>query len=127
MSCYPSNGSGGADWRKPLDPDNTSAGSPYRMDFREAIGAGNLASATAVAESGIALSGNLAVGTWVESTTYPDTGTFTETPTDAHAVQVVMVAEATAIPGRRYGVTIVATDGDGYEHHRTGYITVAER
>lgn len=127
MADYPANGSGGVTFPAPLDPDTTATGSPYRFDFEPALGPGNLASATVTLEDGLELVGNVAIGTWAESASWPDTGTFTETGTAAKVVTVVLKSSSTARNGARYGCTVVAVDSDGYTHHRTGYITVADR
>ena len=126
MADYPANGSGSVAFPAPLDPDNT-AGGPNLWDFEPALGAGNLASATVTLEAGLTQVGNVAIGTYAESTSWPDTGVFTETASAAKVVQVKVAASGTARTGTRYAATVVAVDSDGTQHPRTATILVADR
>lgn len=123
---YPANVAGGADFSAPLDPDAGGAGVPYTWDYKLQLGAATISSYTVSADSALTVQSD-ARGTWTESTTYPRTGAFVDTATGAHAVQVRLTASASAVEGRRYAVTVTATDSDGTPHVRTGWVTVADR
>lgn len=127
MSQYPPNAIGGALFDAPLDPDTGATGLPYWWDYSDALHDDvTLSSATATVAAELEQVGNVTVGTLAEGTTAPDTYAYTSGGS-AKVVQVVLKAASAARNGRRYDVTVVATDSNGYEHHRTGRILVADR
>lgn len=118
--------SGGVELPAPLDPDITGDGKPYLFGFRAWMGAATIASYSVSAASELTVVSD-ARGTFTESTTYLETGTFTDTETGADHVQVRLIAATTAVRGERYRVTVSVTDSDGLPHVMSGYVRVADR
>lgn len=120
-TVYPANHIGGVDFAAALDPDTGNSGVPYVWDYTNELGNGTIASANATVDANLTQVGNVTVGSYSETTRQ-----FTASSGNT-SVQVVLTVAAGASAGRRYPVTVVATDDSGYEHHRTGYVKVAHR
>lgn len=123
---YPSGGDGGVLFPAPLDPDITGDGKAYYFDLRKWMGAATISSYSVAAESALTIVSD-ARGTYVESTTYPETGTFTDIASGADHVQVRAIVAAGAVRGERYRVTVSVTDSEGMPHVMSGWIKVADR
>lgn len=123
---YPANGHGGAEFPAPLDPDITGTGKPYDFDLRAWMGASTISSYSVTVGAGLTKVSD-ARGTFTPSTTYLETGTFSDTASGADHVRVYLIASASAQRGERYAVTVSVTDSQGLPHVMTGYVRVADR